>query len=153
MKRMYGYMKKLWLLKKLIVALFVGILMFICVVLLLFLNSKDTKEPVTADYNIKTGIVTFQVNPQYELKDIQLHYGDVKTPTYDANTQKILFNIFELGKGKGEFFTIQCTKKRDNDKASTSLTYEVVRGNDNVVITLYKHNTQIKFWSYSNTGT
>lgn len=93
------------------------------------------------------------MDPQYELKDIQLHYGDVKIPVYDAKTQVILFNIFELGKRKSEFFTIQCTKKNNNDKVSTNVTYEVIRGNDNVEIIRYKNDRQEKLWSYSNAGT
>lgn len=52
-------MKIAWTSKKVRIAIIAGMFICICVVLLLVFNSKDTKEPVTAEYNIKTGIVTF----------------------------------------------------------------------------------------------
>lgn len=146
-------MNKILSSKKIIVAFFVGSFICIAAIILFFFNSKEIKEPITFEYDVKTCIVTFQVDSKYELTNIQLHYNDVIAPSYDSDKQTILFSVFELGEGKSEFFSFQYEKKGDNDKAVDNVTYEVIRGSDNVVITQYKHNIQKKSWSYYNTGT
>ncbi len=134
--------------KKTLITLISAIALCICIIFIFLFYSQDTKDSVICEYDVQNGIVSFRVDSNYELSNIQLNYGYVKLPNYDSNTKTISFSIFDLDEGKNEFFTFYCSKKEGNEITGDRVTYEVIRGHSEVVITRYKQNIQMESQSY-----
>lgn len=99
------------------IRIIIGILLLFCVGwLLVYLVNYDKTPflPIKYTFNSETGVITFNIDPRYDIDQIHLSEGYFPQPTFSDDTTEVSFGAFDLPVGHHEFVYFTCFKKGSN---------------------------------------
>lgn len=96
------------------------------------------KSPVMFEYNQDSGIITFQVQPKYELDRYNIIDINGKLVECKTTDKTITFDINQIPKNRSNFINFNCRWSNiKNEKPVYPCKYEILRAENETCIMLY----------------
>jgi hypothetical protein len=141
-------MEKLFRNKKfLIIAVSVVFLAIVFTIVIYQYNSRE-EYPIAFDFDETSGIITFQLLPEYELQNYWTEESDGKLSDYDTTKKTISFDVKQIKMNWHEYITFHCERTDNNTKPVPDYKYEIIRGSDETIITIYRPDNSIRAFNY-----
>lgn len=116
----------------------------ICLVLLAFLTfciyqyNLNEKNPVTFEYNEDNGIISFKIQPKYELERYKTINSNGDIVEFNSSAKTITFDVNDVQRNRSEYIIFNCKRvNSNNQKPVFPCKYEILRANNETCIMSY----------------
>lgn len=127
-----------------------SIIIFISILLAAVIYKYNSREenPMAFYFDETSGIITFQLRPEYKLQNYWTEESDGILSEYDKTTKTISFNVKQIEINWHEYISFHCERTDNNVKPVHDYKYEIIRGSNETIIIIYRPDNSIRTFNY-----